>query len=432
MSAIVLLLPEPSLSFQIVTKATLRSLPNPKTSNSLHTPLFRTAKARPKRTRSRTSCIHHSSKDDKEDNGEPIFYNDFEDFVGFSITPPSNDNDNDNDNQSPPTIDTDNDNDPIKQNQLSQLLSQSKQQEIEKDMRLSKNWSSGNWKVRGFTLDKFKPIKKPDKEQNLDESPPIHVCQIAFDETATSNLGEFNDITETMAVARTDGSIYIIQLGSDYITKFTAVSKQQSTVDEGGDDDELSLSFKKDLAELRRDDIDSRDEQGGGSDISGELLPTTPFEILYQFYANFDNEPISSILYHDETVYTAHGVSGDIQVFSLDNFTPTIPNDANDNVIESIPAKTLKGGHSDKVVVLKSLSNTIAQSNEGSIDVSDHNLLLSASVDGSFALWSRDDGNLVYRCQLVDDDGNPTSINCADVDTSSNEHFIYFGLSSGK
>lgn len=421
----VVLLPEPSLSFQIVTKATLRSLPKPTTS------------------RSRTSCIHHSSKDDEEDNGEPIFYNDFEDF-GL-VTPPNNDNDNDNDDNDndqltniiPPTIDTENDDDDDdiqKQQQLSQLLSQSKQQEIEKDMRLSKNWSSGNWKVRGFTLDKFKPINmKLDKEQNLDESPPIHVCQIAFDETATSNLGEFNDITETIAVARTDGSVYIIQLGSDYITKFTAVSKQQSNIDEGADDDDLSLSFKKDLAELRRDDIDnSRDGQGGGSEISEELLPTTPFEILYQFYANFDNEPISSILYHDETVYTAHGVSGDIQVWSLDNFTPTMTNDKSDNVIESIPVQTLKGGHGDKVVVLKSLSNTIAQSNEGTIDVNDHNLLLSASVDGSFALWSRDDGDLVYRCQLMDDDGNPTSINCADVDTSSNEHFIYFGLSSGK
>ena len=148
---------------------------------------------------------------------------------------------------------------------------------------------------------------------------------------------------------------------------------------------------------------------------------STPFEIEYQFQAHGRDEAICAMLFHDDTVFTsAKGDGkGGIKVWNMHGTSSS-------SATRIMPIHNLDGAHKDEVVALKTLS-----SQPSAKDVSDHNLLLSASKDGSFALWDME-GDLVYRCELVDDDEAPTSITCADVDTSGEEHVIYLGMSSGE
>eukprot|EP00551_Chaetoceros_affinis_P004717 CAMPEP_0203684290 /NCGR_PEP_ID=MMETSP0090-20130426/47962_1 /ASSEMBLY_ACC=CAM_ASM_001088 /TAXON_ID=426623 /ORGANISM="Chaetoceros affinis, Strain CCMP159" /LENGTH=778 /DNA_ID=CAMNT_0050553461 /DNA_START=200 /DNA_END=2536 /DNA_ORIENTATION=+ len=486
--------------------------------------------------KSRRSFVLHNSNDsnsESESDNEPIFYDDFEDFFPSGSGSASKDEVEESTIPSPAMpapapessltssqetndIVTNTDSNNELDSQLSKLLSQSKQKDVEKDVRLGRNWSSGNWKVRGFSLDKYNPNQNLNEDNNsnnsnegsireegqgqgqawqeggrrtlqekfanlrnvgnnttdtfessLDRTPfttsqeeqpsppeqkPINVCKIAFDETV---LG-FDDVTETIAVGRTDGSIYIIQLGSDYLTKFQAISTsdtsdaiQMDVVDSDEDDDDFfdpisalssssssSSSFMK-KTEMVREDIwnSEHGEDEPSTTMSSEELLSTPFEIVHQFYSNDEGEPITSLLFHDETLYTAEGSSGEIKVWSFDDSLSSLSAAAvaenySSNSATLIPIQNLSNAHTDKVVVMKTLSNVVGTS-EKKIGVNDHNLLLTASVDGSFALWSIGSGDLVYRCELVDDSGGQTSITCADVDTTGDEHFVYFGLSSG-
>ncbi len=360
-----------------------------------------------------------------DDQKEPIFYDDFEDFdygttngETSSLSSSSTKTPISSSFPSPPSSEIldkplsskEEAPSPINK-QLSSLLTQAKQEEIEKDERLERNWSTGNWKVRGFSIAQYD--NQETSEGDIIENGggaaaaaaaagdgAIKVCQIAFDETM---LG-FDDVTETIAVGRTDGSVYVIQLGSDYMTNFAPVSNDNAS-------------------------------EGDMENVSSAAT-SSPFEILHQFYTDDKKQPIESLLYHDELLYTSSGTSGEIKVWSIDD-DDTKSENRNDTagMTSMIPIQTLCNGHSDKVVVMKTLSTHSAgdssTSNDELIGVNDHNLLLTASLDGSFALWSRDDGDLVYRCEMTDDSGNPVSITCADVDTSSKEHFVYLGLSSG-
>ena len=457
-----------------------------------------------------------SSEEEDKEKGQRIFYNDFDFEPGSTTTsssidiPFENKNLNNDDEikisslsaLSSATSKTNND------EQLSKLLSNSKQMEQEDNLRIAKNWSMGNWKVRGFSLDKYNPNNNNNNNNNNDHdnandnndkdnkdndtdtkaatatgtssstatggatttNNDVHVCKIAFDET----IQGFNDVAELIAVGRTDGSVYIIQLGSEYITKFTAISSSSSS------SSSLSSSSPSDASASSSNKDNSTNEEQieliRNDALNNEEIISTPFEILHQFYTNERKESIASLLFYDELLYTSSGNSGEIQVWSLDesslyDSSNTSSSSSSSNTssssssissssssssertqrkrkVDVIPIHNLKNGHGDEVIVMKTLSNKIIhaqqeeynnddyeqqqqQQQQKTINVNDHNLLLSASIEGSFALWSRDDGDLVYRCQLTDDYGQPVSITCADVDTSAEEHFIYFGLSSG-
>jgi WD40 repeat protein len=99
-----------------------------------------------------------------------------------------------------------------------------------------------------------------------------------------------------------------------------------------------------------------------------------------------------------------------------------MPGDNDD--AKMMPGKTLSDAHSDRIVALKVLSS--------SPDAVEPDLLLSASRDGSFALWDINSGDLVTRCQMFADGSEPETITCADVDTSGVDgDVIFFGLGSG-
>ncbi len=401
-----------------------------------------------------------ASKSGDEENNEPLFYDDFADFipgggdVGGSFPAQNVQESKGNENVGKEEVEDDDEKEE-EESELNLLLQKSQIQEIERNERISRNWSQGNWKCRGFSLDKSNysidtsAAKKAaatlanstiavseeksttSTSSTTKEGPPIHVSQIAFDETSTG--GKFGEIAEIIAVGRTDGSVFLVQLGSEYLTKFTAVPKLSWEEQEYGDGTsegggsnmriETELINDKEMQERRASqmsgiqDTDALDipylDQDTSSSTSSSM---PPFEIQCQFQAHEKNEGISALLYHDDTLYTGC-TSGMIKMWRIDEFHDRM---------QMIPVQNLNI-HQDKVVVLKTLSSQC----KGNYDVMSHDLLLSASLDGSFALWDKG-GDLVYRCQMLDDNGLPTSITAADVDTSGDEHIIYFGLSSGK
>jgi len=343
---------------------------------------------------------------------------------------------------------------------------------------IERNWEQGNWKCRGFSLDRERPDSmmlvgegKDDENENDQgndddnindggsngDDDVVKISQIAFDETVTTSsttadsLLGFGASTEMIAVGRTDGTVYVVTLGEEYLTKFRArlllqggtsgngyasnanddntMWKEEEEVTDGQEDEFFVPRFEMEM--VNEEEIgDSIVQSKDLSNVSSLNPSLSPFVIECQFQAHGRDEPISSLLFHDETLYTASSKTsgggsssiGQIKSWKMDHV---------DGKAVVMPSYNLDGAHMDKIVALKTLSHK-----NNIMDASDHNLLLSASRDGSFAMWDMNNGDLVYRCQiLMNEDGNDVhvSINCADVDTSSGsgDHFIYFGLSDG-
>jgi len=438
----------------------------------------------PKTSFSLTTKLNNDDDDEFEDNkGETIFYDDFEDFmvggesIGETIPQPEEEV---SEILSQKEFEKETALEPVSP-QLKDMLQQSLKEEELRQQRISRNWSQGNWKCRGFSLDKVNPLELADDTANVDnkpnamnrgwvvagtmnntattedsesaslfnnkavggssnevramekeDSPPIHVCQIAFDETSIDE--GFGETTEIMAVGRTDGKVFMIQLGSEYLTKFTAVPKLSwgASPDKSSDGENDKLRIETEM--LRDNELKERfaSELSGihdieTLDIDSSLVPaakTTPFEIMCEFQAHSANDAISALVLHDDILYTG-GASGMVHMWKMDEVQSRT---CSTETLQMIPAQNLNV-HQDKIVALKTLSSRCFETGS-SVDVSDHDLLLSASCDGSFALWDKD-GDMVYRCQMVEEDGGSASITSADVDVSGNEHIIYLGLSSG-
>ena len=241
-----------------------------------------------------------------------------------------------------------------------------KEDQVRKDTLLAKNWKAGNWKVRGFSLDK----EDPDSA--------VHVSRLH--ESLTPNQ---------VIVGRTDGSICFVSLGTEYLTQFVAKLTAQETGN-------ATISIESQLV---------RNDRGMNSEIlvDSEGNMETPFQVELQFKAH--DSPIVAIEENDEYLFTAGKNSGDIRVWDVEG----------DKVI---PHSTLTNAHSDTVVALLTLSYK-----------DDDNLLFSASCDGSLALWDVNTGDMVYKCQMIQDEEQASPISCADVDQSRS--IIYLGMATG-
>ena len=398
-----------------------------------------------------------SGDDEDDDEGERLFFDDFGDgFVGSAGAASSSSSFT---------------------SSLSERITSAKKDEEVTSAKLAKNWKTGNWGVRGFILDSSDPIRESVADVTASstegagprlggndmrsssalEVPPIHVSTIVADQSHMHDEGYEVEVIDRIAVGRSDGSVVIVKLGTAYMTKFTAVPKLR--VDDSWGDNNNEASTEQDSAanggpsvrvetelvnsdDVQRDLGDITDDYGegdrsnniqypmedpfdalygsgnAGSNVQQQpstqesQLEGTPFEILFQFSAH-DNEPISALLFVNDVVFSAAGNTGDIRTWSM-------PGDNDD--AKMMPGKTLSDAHSDRIVALKILSS--------SPDAVEPDLLLSASRDGSFALWDLNSGDLVTRCQMFADGSG--SITCADVDTSGVDgDVIFFGLDSG-
>jgi len=419
-------------------------------------------------------------EEEEEQSDAQLFFDDFGDFVAGSASADG----------------------PINSKsmtKLSERIQQTRSEEVRKDARLAKNWKTGNWGVRGFILDKSDPVRESvadtttgtssgestdgansesssaprlggggNKSGPRQDIEPIHVSAVVPDQSSFHDDHEEISAFDTIAVGRTDGTVLIVRIGTEYITTFTAVPKlrvdDKSAWDGDNEDVEsTSIQGNDDLAkeggpsvkvetelvnteDLKKDLLGEDAGEGGGEKenaqypmedpfdelygggASGDLSsspqevpnPGTPFEVLHQIRAH--EEVISALLFDDHTLYTAGGDSGEIRSWSIPEGSGEDNNDAS-VAVKMIPGKILSGAHSDRIVALKTLSSTQ--------DAVHPDLLMSASIDGSFALWDIKSGDLVTRCQMLDDSAESIMINCADIDSGAGSNVIYFGTCGG-
>uniref|UniRef100_A0A7S4W063 Anaphase-promoting complex subunit 4 WD40 domain-containing protein n=3 Tax=Ditylum brightwellii TaxID=49249 RepID=A0A7S4W063_9STRA len=505
-----------------------------------------------------------NSNDDETDEDKNFYYDDFGDFFIGS-------NDGDTATPSSPSVEQNDllfsakdDNVSNKENEtwmnkLNERLNDFQSSQEQRQLKLQKNWSTGNWNVRGFALDKNDPTtldddgiiddgqqqqqrrildgsdssnsaeatgasyptsflqSSPQQEQSKQEdqqyndenaafnndTPPIYISKIASDQSLHN--------PDIIAVGRTDGTVVLVKLGTRYLTRFTSIPKivfdeakwapevdngmeqneQEKNSEEDNDDQQQQEEWDNKQAEenaprLKFDSelIDSQelaeqlfkdggksgfvypqdqgkdDERGKRSpynysqeeeeeDVVGEYEMEVmeqlqqqanegiPFKILHQFRAFEKDETIASLLYHDNMIYVSGGISGDVKVWQIQEDVVLTMDDNQEGQQKKgvIPMQTLNRAHSNQIVCLKTLSssNKKRELNDYDDEEEEHDLLLSASLDGSFALWDLRTGDLVHRCQLTSDHGEDVSIQCADVDTSKEgeSHVMYFGLNTG-
>lgn len=293
--------------------------------------------------------FHRPSVIVTRDSNDPIEFSDFGDFV------PGDDSSSMQNTQ-----------------QLRERVDQVRQEQVQQDANLQKNWSMGNWKVRGFSLDQFSAVVT---EGAKDEE--------SADAISISQLAQGDEDDDTIVVGRTDGSVCLVALGTAYLTQFESKLKAVETSNE-------TVSIESTLVPNHDDDDD------GNTDIQ--------FSVLHQFMAHQGQEITSLLMVqqdnqHDATIVIVGDAWGLISVWS-------IPTDDDERVL---PLRNLEAHHSNDIVALKTVS------------LDGNELLFSASRDGSVALWDLWTGDLVYHCELGE------AITCADVFDNQ----IYLGLASG-
>lgn len=286
-------------------------------------------------------------------------------------------------------------------------MSEVKGAEAAYDAKLARNWRRGNWSVRGFALDKSSGT----------EDRPVHVSVVAaptsFDYTDLS-LSQDSLASEDYAVAvgRTDGSVFIVQLGNQYLTNFIAVPKLVADQDAGVNNDATGMVVRVEKEWMNSDQLKDRlndDQQMSGSDgvISRDQ---SPFEIKHQFLASEQGEAINKLLFIasiedkdcDGIICAAAGSSGDISMTKL-RYT------SSESKTE-MQTSLLSGVHHDEIVSLQSI---VLHPKSKGTDM--QNVLFSASRDGTFALWNLDrNGKLIISCQCTDA-LTGGALTCADV-----------------
>lgn len=267
--------------------------------------------------------------------------------------------------------------------QLQEQISNYKTIWVQKDAQRAKNWRQGNWKVRGFSLDQYSSSSSS-IEVDTDAAgrfADIHVSKVIM------GMDE-----QSIVVGRTDGSVVLVTLGTEYWTRFRAAASMNDVDDQAGPDDDNAS-----LPQFVPDDNDS------------SSLLMVPFEVTHHFMAG---NSISAMMVadseqqdRDDTLIITAGADGVIHVW-------TYPDTIHDKVL---PLRRMEA-HKGPVVALKKVS----------MRTSNKELMFSASADGIVALWDLWTGDLVVKCQLVDDQ-EPAVITCADVEGL----FIYVGLASG-
>jgi WD40 repeat protein len=223
---------------------------------------------------------HHSSRIRRPTSfqlAEPLMFDDFEgNILGDAVS-----------STTPP--------------QLQERISDYKNVLVKKDTQIAKNWRQGNWKVRGFSLDKYSTTAT-----NNDDT--IHVSSVAL------GLDE-----QSICVGRTDGSVVFVTLGTDYWTKFRA-----TTIEDDGQNSTISQM----VPEI-------------------EETSLVPFEVTHQFMAG---NSITTMLVaadenDDEAILVTAGADGIVHVW-------TYPDATHEKVL---PLQTLEA-HKGPVVAVKKVS----------------------------------------------------------------------------
>lgn len=298
---------------------------------------------------------------------------------------------------------------------LKDRLESLQQAETKQAATVLRNWKLGNWNVRGFSMDPWKCDDDLGEDYESAESTtttPIHISIVATDAP--------NDPTR-LWVGRSDGSLLLVQLGTEYWTTFKSqlsLTSEPSTASSGDDetDENTILRVSNQLTradEMKRDDITM-------SPTMEE--PTQPFEIIWQ---HDPSSTVGSSSSYSSTGAVSHIKSTDSHLFTSNcDSSGTIQqwilqDNADDNAIVIVPSIRLQGAHTSDLVCLESVSN--------------EKLLLSVAKDGSMAFWDSSTGDLVYKCTCNVDGMSSSESSAAFSITSAatDGKHVFLGTESG-
>ena len=117
------------------------------------------------------------------------------------------------------------------------------------DSRLARNWRRGNWSVRGFSLDKFSSSGKTINDDGSSSVVCVSVVAAPVSASIHSDISLSQDRSlQTVAVGRTDGSVFVIKIGEEYLTDFVV-----------NDNDEAGMTRRAVISDF----VDEEDEQMG-------------------------------------------------------------------------------------------------------------------------------------------------------------------------
>ena len=289
------------------------------------------------------------------------------------------------------------------------------------DAKLARNWRRGNWSVRGFALDKSSSTSSTATSSSDKADSSVHVSVVAAPTSSfyiDSFLPQDSSASEeyTVAVGRTDGSVFIVQLGDQYLTNFVAVPKLVVEKDAGENDATTTGMVARVENEWTNFDQlkgNLSDDKQREAEMASEVSQTqSPFEIKHQFLASEHGEAINQLVFIDSIegndcdgiICASAGSSGEISMRKLQS--------SNSGSTVQTQHSMLNGVHHDEII---SLQLMVLYSRDK--DTDEQNILFSASRDGTFALWNLDNnGELILSRQCADVlAGDGGKLTCADV-----------------
>mmetsp|Transcript_17251 Transcript_17251/g.24378 ORF Transcript_17251/g.24378 Transcript_17251/m.24378 type:complete len:675 (+) Transcript_17251:38-2062(+) len=363
--------------------------------------------------------------DEHENEGE-IFYDDFGDvFPSFA----PEDNNILNEISQPFTILDDS---------LVERLARTRLVESERIEQTSINRQTGNWGVRGFSLDPFpeensnlvggdidekstfiggdeqdtmKEVKRRDGPRlygsNNEESveslnssnTKIRICLLASDVSSSKN--------DVIVAGRTDGSVCLVRLGTEYFARFVNGDKTIPVGDWNGDGStDTSVRFEKSF--VRQDSFHPsslEDEMSLQNEIheNQEQMEEEPFEILHR--VNAGSQPVTAILYDDSDLYVSCGSTGLVKAWG----------NVEEDQEASVNLMWEKRIHHDGSRIIKIKA------------IKDGTSICSVDSKGVIVLWNAKNGEDIFRCKGIQDE----DVSCLSADIDYESSIVYLGLSTG-
>ena len=328
--------------------------------------------ANPRSPRLQGCPLASKNPEAENDEDDPIFYNDFdqvspEDSVSF-FTPANTDN----------------------LSSLTERVQQVQATDRAEAARIRTNWAEANWEVRGFSLDAI--------DCKADGSAPlIHIT------TLTPSTDPDDESEQLVWVGRSDGSLVLVQLGSDYLTHFSSTLTLEPTTGN-------SVSVKSKLV---------RDDGNNPWIEANDSFRQDPFGILCQAQP-YQGQPISHLVTAlHKIVYTV--AQGDPQILPwLIPETTT----ADEEGFRLVAQPALPNVHPASVVGLHTVSLTN--------DESAPTLLASVSEDGTLALWDISSGDLLFTCNIDATEDDYAAESLAVTSATASHGYWFLGLANGK
>jgi hypothetical protein len=306
--------------------------------------------------------------------------------------------------------------------------------------QLKENWETGNWNVRGFSLDPTTTTTTSDNDSDADDNSEETtltdaaaskiivscLCQEHQDDDDDDEESESAD-TDTIVVGRTDGSVCVVRLGTEYLARFT----NQLTAKQGAAENTFTVqrelqretNNKPPSLEVRDndDDDDNDDNPSGGRDTPNKeemLRPSVPFEIVSQFQACSESSPITNMLLLEDVLFTtSSSPNGQIQQWKFGEDDASVALAATMEMPSALSCLPCS-----KIVDLKFLERR---------DKTDQTtLVVAVCSSGIMALFDSTTAQLIAFGQVPPmQDQDSMQILCMDVDRK--ESFIYLGTDSG-